>query len=259
MKVIWTCILLVALLLPHSIHADEQRFLVLTENYPPYNYQEHGQVIGISTDLLMRIFEMCNNPTQRKDIQLLPWKRAYQDFFRESNTLIYSTVRTEEREALFKWVGPIAHTRIGLVARADTEIKINSIQDIHKYRIGVVAEDVSESILKGIGIPSEIMEYANTPWSNMRKLQHGRIDMFAYDIDAAISIGKALGFKNNSFKLVHLLGQHKLYYAFHKNTPDQQIQKFQRALDTLKLRDGSGESEHSRIFDKYFNEMVHSE
>ena len=60
-------------------------------------------------------------------------------------------------------------------------------------------------------------------------------------------MGKALKF-NPSLVLMEKGG---LYYAFHKDTPDDLIQKFQRALDSLRQSAGLEKSAYEKIVDKY--------
>jgi hypothetical protein len=36
----------------HSSNAIADKVIVVTENYPPYNYEHDNQVVGISTDIV---------------------------------------------------------------------------------------------------------------------------------------------------------------------------------------------------------------
>ena len=45
----------ISIALPTAVLAD--RVTVVTENYPPYNYEHDGKISGLSTDIVKRIME----------------------------------------------------------------------------------------------------------------------------------------------------------------------------------------------------------
>ena len=81
---------------------------------------------------------------------------------------------------------------------------------------------------------------------NIRKLNHGRIDLWAYDENVAMWELKANGFDPADYESVHVLGQKNQYFAFHIGTSESVIQKLQAALDRLKA-----DGEYAKILDRY--------
>ncbi|XPV76279.1 MAG: substrate-binding periplasmic protein [Desulfovibrio sp.] len=238
---------------PYMAWGGHSDLKIMTEDYPPYNYQHEGQIRGLAVDILLRMFEITGEELHLEDIELLPWKRAYRDVLNESGTMLFGMTRTPEREDLFKWVGPITDVTIGLLALKGSDIEVDSLDDIKPYRVGVVASDVGEMMLLAQGVDVENMEQSPTPWSNILKLKHGRVDLFAYDLRVAFFVANYLGMPDGIFKPVYSLGHSQIYYAFHRDTEDQVIQKFQNALDELKRNDESGRSEYDRILAKYLH------
>lgn len=53
-----------------------------------------------------------------------------------NDAVLFSTTRTEHREDLFKWVGPISDIKAVVLARVDSGIVIKEPIDMAKYRIG---------------------------------------------------------------------------------------------------------------------------
>jgi hypothetical protein len=49
---------------------------------------------------------------------------------------IFSTARTPERDALFKWVGPTDEAEWVLLGRADHSFQLRSLEDARPLRIG---------------------------------------------------------------------------------------------------------------------------
>jgi polar amino acid transport system substrate-binding protein len=106
----------------------------ITEQFPPYNYQEDGKLQGISVDLLEKVWEKMDANQSRSVIQLLPWKEGIQETLDENGTVLFSTARLPQREELFKWAGPIGPIRNVLLAKKDRNVSIAAPEDLKKYR-----------------------------------------------------------------------------------------------------------------------------
>ena len=218
-----------------------------TENYPPYNFKQDNLLQGISVDTLVLMLQRAGSNQTRKDIELLPWARGYKYAQSKPNTCLFSTARTEEREHSFKWIGPVAPEVVGLIAKKERNIQINSTKDIKKYSIGTIRDDVAEQYLISAGVSVDDMQRAADTKSNIRKLNRGRIDIWAYDEAVAMWELKANGFKLADYETVHVLGGKSQYYiACSKDTSDLVIQKLQTVLDELKAR-----GEYKEILDRY--------
>ncbi|MDM8537118.1 ABC transporter substrate-binding protein [Desulfobacterales bacterium HSG17] len=221
-------------------------FRLLTEEYPPFNFKRNNFLQGISVDMMEEILKKVDANTTREDIELLPWARAYRDVLREKNTCLFAMTRTKEREALFKWVGPFATLKIVLTAPKYRRIIIKSIEDINKYIVGVVRDDVGEQILVQNGIIKGTLSIVHHPDINAKKLVAGRIDLWAYADITARWILRENGYDSNEYESVYVLKEGQLYFALNAKTPDYLIQKLQQALDDLKT-----EGLHQKILDKY--------
>ena len=153
---------------------------IITENYPPFNFQKEGVLQGIAVDTMVAMLQRVKSQQTRDDIRLLPWARGYELVLTQANTGLFSTTRTEEREKLFKWVGPIAPNRVGLIARKDKGITIEVPTDIASYKIGTIRDDVAEALLVEAGVPLAKLQRVGENIMNIKKLNHGRIDLWAY-------------------------------------------------------------------------------
>ena len=203
----------------------------MTEEYPPFNYQDKGELQGVAVELLQAIWAEMGVPEQK--IQLMPWARAYADAQNKKSTVLFSVTRSDEREKLFKWVGPIKSNKIGLIAKKDKGIEIKSVNDISKYTVGTVREDFSESVLVKAGYEVDEKNRTSKAVQNIKKLQAGRIDLFANSIEGAMQMIKTEGLNPNDYESVWELSDVALYYAFHIDTPDALVSEFQNALNQL--------------------------
>ncbi len=207
---------------------------VLTENFPPFNFENDGKLQGFSTDILERMFQTVGSRLTRKDFTVLPWSRAYQDVLEMKNTLLYSVSRTAQREHLFKWVGPIAANRNVLMARKDRNITIRSIEDIAKYTVGVIQDDAGEQLLVAAGVEKSKLDISSDAKSNILKLSSGRIDLFAYPETVTLWVIKSLGLNPDDYTGVYVLGEGEVYYALNHDSPDSVVKTLQDALDEMK-------------------------
>jgi polar amino acid transport system substrate-binding protein len=217
-----------------GVSAHGQTIQILTEDYPPYNYMEKGQVTGFSTKIVEQVFLKAGIQGKPK---LYPWARAYEMVLEKENTLIYTITRNSERENLFKWVGPLASRAIFLFnQKKRKDIEINSLEDAKKYIIGVTRDDgFSISLMKkGFEIGKNIYPVSKEE-QNIEKLFTGRIDLVG-NVELYMGyIVKSLGLDFNKLAKVYELPDKNAYYmALNKKTSDTIVNKLQHALDEIK-------------------------
>jgi polar amino acid transport system substrate-binding protein len=213
----------------------------ITEQYPPYNFQEDGKLQGISVDLIEKIWERMDVDLNRSTIKLLPWTEGYQRTLNENNTVLFTTFRFPEREQLFKWVGPAASGRDVLLAKRDKNISIADQEDLKKYRIGAIKDDVAVQRLLNNGVKIEDLILENTSKPIIEMLENGSIDAWAYNDLAGILLIQETGANASDYEIAYVLAHSDGYYAFNKDTPDSVVQSFQEALDYIKNdKDGNG-------------------
>ncbi len=246
-KLILTLIISIFIPCSFALGQNADDILFMTEDYPPYNFREDGKLKGISVDLMVLMLQKLNSKLSRDDIELHPWAHGYHWIQKKPNTCLFAMTRTKEREKLFKWVGPFAPETIVLFALKRKKIIINSIEDLYKYKIGVVRDDIAELFLRQKGVSVDKIDRVAYPLQNARKLSAGRIDMWAYGEPVGLWIIKKNGLNSQNFEIVYQLGvAGDNYFAFHKETSDELIQRFQKAFDELKK-----EGRYKAILDNY--------
>ncbi|MFT5700055.1 MAG: polar amino acid transport system substrate-binding protein [Desulforhopalus sp.] len=213
--------------------ASAADFKIMTEEFPPFNYTDGGKTTGLATDVMMGITKKIGH---NSDIEVLPWSRAYALIQKDEGLVLYSMTRTEAREDLFKWVGPVAANKWVLFAKKGSGVSISSLDDAKKVKkIGAYKDDAAESFLKAEGftnIDSVLKDEQNVP-----KLMAGRIDLWIVGELQGIHKAKAKGVSADLEKVFDVKDT-QLYIAFSKNTSDEDIAKWQKALDEMKA-DGS--------------------
>lgn len=206
---------------------------LVTEEYPPLNMtDDKGKVTGAATELL-RV--AANKADIALQIKLLPWKRAYHDALEEKEVCIYSTWRTAAREDLFIWVGPLANDGWSFFAPRDKNIRVSSLEDTFRYRIGGVDGWAFTQYLQQQEHPYLDLTSIEDE-TNARKLRAGRIDLWATGRISGRQIIKQT--KTQDIQEIYTVREIGLWLACNTDTDPKIIDDMQNALDQFE-RDGT--------------------
>jgi len=205
---------------------------VITENYPPLNYVEDDVLKGPAIEIVDAIMKRLKISTP---IKVLPWARGYNLVQNKANTLLFSMTRSEKRETMFKWVGPLAEKKIGMFARRGSGIVLKSMDDARKYRVGVQLAGFGMEELQRLGF--ENLDPSSSPEANLRKLLAGRMDLW-YASNATVA-GNCRKLKMTDCTVEQLSTTKTtwMYIAFSKGTTDAMVADWQRTYDALYKED----------------------
>ncbi|QDQ28164.1 amino acid ABC transporter substrate-binding protein [Chitinimonas arctica] len=105
------------LLLPAHALAEPSIIKLYTEELPPYNtLLPDGRIGGSATQ---KVEAILKDAKLSHTLELTSWARAFGLARIQANSCVYSTARTPEREAQFKWIGELARIDGVLFALAD--------------------------------------------------------------------------------------------------------------------------------------------
>jgi len=229
--------LILTLIIP--VIADEQASSLkgltwVTEEYPPFNFHDNGTPSGLMVDLISAISRKAGDEIPSDSFIFLPWNEAYQKARNNSDTVIFAIAKTPDRESLFKWVGPVLSYNISLYSQRGKNIIITNTDNLAKYRIGAVADDVAIDDLIQAGIKKEDIITDPDPRVLVHDLEDNTIDLFAYgDLAANYYIKNVTG-NSAYYKLSGRIGSAPIYIGFNKNTSDTLVEKFNNAFEELK-------------------------
>lgn len=208
--------------------------VLLTENFPPYNMAKNGKnfaqdenINGIAVDIVREMFK-------RADITYsltlrFPWERIYKLALEKPGYGVFVMARLPDREKLFKWVGPIGPDDWILLAKADSKITLESLEQARKYKIGAYKGDaIAETLAKQGLKPIVVLRDQD----NAKKLVNGQIDLWATGDPAGRYLARQEGV--NGLKTVLRFNSAELYLALNKDVPDETVAKLQAALDQLR-------------------------
>lgn len=226
-----------SMLMAATVHADESSdtsLVLLTENFPPYNMAKNGKnfardenIEGIAVDIMRETFKRAGisyNLTLR-----FPWERIYKLALEKPGYGVFVMARLPDREALFKWVGPIGPDDWVLLAKADSKIQLEGLEQARRYRIGAYKGDAIAQSLDKQGLKPVV---ALRDQDNAQKLMEGQIDLWATGDPAGRYLARQVGV--NGLKTVLRFNSAQLYLALNKDVPDEVVARLQAALDELR-------------------------
>ncbi|WPC05505.1 ABC transporter substrate-binding protein [Pseudomonas benzenivorans] len=236
-KQLWLACTGTLMLMASAAHAEvdpDYRMVLLTENFPPYNMAINGKnfaqednLDGIAVDIVREMFKRAGiqyNLTLR-----FPWDRIYKLALEKPGYGVFVTARLPEREALFKWVGPIGPDDWVLLARGDSAISLSSLEQAKQYKVGAYKGDAIAQHLEEQGLQPIT---ALRDQMNAEKLMEGKIDLWATGDPAGRYLAKQEGI--SGLKTVLRFDSAELYLALNKEVPDEVVQKLQGELDKMR-------------------------
>jgi polar amino acid transport system substrate-binding protein len=222
-----------AILLLHC--ATSCALTLTTEDYPPFNVKADADhpIRGISTDIIRELMKRAGIDI---NITMYPWQRALNIAASDSDTCVYSTVRTAKREDTYKWVGPVVSDDWALFAPSDSKIVLKSLEDARQYKLGGYQGDAAGDFLVTHKFNVDI---ADTDKLNPRKLIAGRIDLWIAGMRTGPFVAHREGVMN--IKPIFTFGEAKdyqMYLACNKAVPDNTINRLNDILKQMHT-DGS--------------------
>jgi len=218
----------------HAKDSPDTDMVLLTENFPPYNMAKNGKnfaqdenIDGIATDIVREIFKRAN-VTYSLTLRF-PWERIYKLTLEKPGYGVFVMARLPNREKLFKWVGPIGPDDWIMLAKADSKITLETLNDARKYKIGAYKGDaIAETLAKQGLNPIVVLRDQD----NAKKLVNGQIDLWATGDPAGRYLARQEGV--NGLKTVLRFNSAELYLALNKDVPDETVAKLQTALDQMR-------------------------
>ena len=204
-----------------------------TEDWPPYNYIAHGQVTGLSTEILKAV---CVEAAVGCSFQLVPWVRAYKAAQHTANTMVYTTARRPDREHDFIWIGPVLPRSTWVFVRADLPAMPDRVtHDVSGLRFAVVRGEAAQADLLANGVSEKNLAIEATNESALRMVLRGFADAL---VDT--ELGMRWKLKQLHVPPERLLPLFKLsedgayYFALNRHSDPRLATQLQAALERLR-------------------------
>ncbi len=214
---------------------------MLTEEYPPITFMKEGKVTGFVTDIVREIIARQGIPD---NIRLISWDEAYKAALSNPNVVLFSTERTEKRETLFQWVGPVGKNSAIFYAKKDSGIRIGSLEEAKKITaIATTTDWFTEQYLKSKGFTNLLS--SPLPVTNVKQLMNGEAQVSVFTDITVPEIVKNAGYRMDDLEPVFTVSNTYFYIAVSLGTPAETVKKWQAVLDGMKA-DGTFEKIYRR-------------
>lgn len=218
--------------------AQNEKFTIYTENYPPMSTKEvDGKIGGIATDIVNEVFKRANI---KADFKLHPWARTYKMVQINDNSFIYTLGRNAKREESFQWIGPIMIREAafyGLKSQKDV-VPVDSFEKLKNYKIGVMNEDSTHQILLKNGLENRKHIFPVTKsGQNSDKLFHKRIDVALFNnYSVGIQLAKK-GYSGDDVQKIMTITSGGYYIGANLNVSKDIVSKLQKAMESIQKSD----------------------
>lgn len=207
---------------------------VLTEEFPPYDFKgENGRTEGFATDVVR---EALNHVGQEVKIEILPWARAYRIASSNPNVMLFSVVRSSEREGIFHWLGVVCEVRSYLFKlKSRSDIPSSDLDALRQHKVGVVRGWAGHKYLEKNGFVN--LQTTAVSQFNIRKLLNGRVDLIEdYEANVIYRM-RRMGLNYQLLEKVYFNADISgpLFAVLSKETPDQIVSKFKKAFSRVHL------------------------
>lgn len=227
-------VLLFACTIPASLFAEDlPRINLYTENYGTFNYSLEGAAFehdiedigGTATEIVEMLFNEAGIDFK---LRLRTWSVSYERAVERPNYGVYSTARTESREDLFEWIGPVGQYSWILLAKEGHNLNINSLNDLTGLRVGGYEGDAATTYLQEQGY--EVSTLPNESL-NAQRLANDLIDVWITSDITGYQIAEESGYPDveEAFR-IRTVG---LYLAMNPGTDPRVINALNTAYDDL--------------------------
>ncbi len=212
-----------------------------TEDYPPFNWADKrsGKATGLSVDIVDELMRRARVATDAP--VLLPWARGLASTIRTPHSCLFSSIRIEEREPHFFWIGPLAHHEWVMFARRTDRLVLASLADARPYQVGTLIADASIPILNENRVTVNIVPSHR---QNLAKLRAQRIGLWAVGRLPGLYLMAEMGY--GDMEQVLSFAKVDMYLACNRAMGEAEALRLNEVLRAM-YRDGTVQ----RIYDRY--------
>lgn len=228
----WRLMLYTLFALLATGHARAADLRAYTEEFAPFNYTEQGQPHGLAVLMLQ---EVAKRAGLSVDTRFMPWQRAVNGNADDTNSILFTTVRTVQREPLYRWVGPIDDCNIVLIKLArNTQVRVDSPADLTQYSIGVPAVGADMDVLRSLGYPMQRVTGVPANGHILRMLYANRFDLVSGILLSYAWQARQLGLPADELRAAWPVQRDRgCYYAFNPQVDPALFQRFDTAFKAL--------------------------
>lgn len=221
---------------------------LVTGNYPPYEYEEAGEVKGLVVEVLKEAFSRSN---QNVEFTVVPWARALWMAQHGEADGVFATIKTPEREQTLSFSNEslIPLSAVFFVKKGNPIQYHGDLNSMANFNIGLLRQgsygvEFDNAIKTGV---LKNPDFTTDTLTNIKKLVTGRIELMAGDRIGTLYLLQQNKLLDQVSVLSPEISTSASYLAFNKNKDYTSTRDaIDKAIKSMK-KDGS----YQRIVDKY--------
>lgn len=204
---------------------------IYTEKVAPYSYFKDGKLVGFSVDLVQ---ELQRRVGHQQSIRVVPWLRAVRALETEKPVMVFAMARNSSREKKYQWVGPIGEIRLNFLVDANDQRELNDLNIARELRaVGVVDGAIEQALLRNHQFQNLVP--VNSYDTGFRMMINKRIDIWAGNEWVLLYKLHNYPGSESKFRSIGTELSAPLFLAFSNSTPVAEVERWQAALDQMKL------------------------
>lgn len=212
-----------------ALFADLQIF---TEDYPPLNYLEDGELKGVSVEILALVYEELGMPMP--DVDVVPWPRGYAIAQRDEPVMLFTMSRTEARESLFQWAGHTHASRTYLVTYEGSGIDTYDPALQQDEMVLAIRTDVTQYVMEELGYPTEKLFLVDSNDAMFRAISKRRMKLMSIADSPFRTMRAHEDFQDFPFVVLATTRESQGHFAFSPGVDSALVKAFQNALDNVR-------------------------
>lgn len=202
-------------------------------SHRPYAFLNDGRLDGINA---VTIMNACQLAEVKCEFVPVPWARGLATVMKDSDAGLLNAARNASREPFFNWVGPLASGQtMYFKLKSRTDILIEKPKDVLNYTLGVMRNDIYESVLlaRGFRLGENLLQTSgkNDP---VRLFLAGKLDLMIASMFTLTSSLELLGGDVNDVEAVAWLLTPEFkgnFLAVNPNVPASIVSAINKGLD----------------------------
>ena len=237
-KLMSVIIVMIIFLIPSAVMASDAFLFSAVGGIAPIAYEENGEKKGLCYDLFREVSKKLKLDIK---IQYYPFKRMWghlkEGTIDGSIGIYYKTERTEH--VIFS-DQPIYYVRYSIFVKKGKEFDFKKIEDLYGKTVGIQSGwFVSDEFNKAVRERKILVEETAENESNLKKLNHGRIDAFIGNYYISMYTLKQIRLEENIVALPNAVTEKKgVYWAISKKAKSIKnkskfIEKVNKAIEEI--------------------------
>ncbi len=218
---------------------------IVTSPWPPYEYNDNGQLKGTDVDIIREAFSRMGIPAK---IEMYPWSRCLKMVQNGEAEAIFTLSKNEKREKFLIYPKEVINysENVFFYNKKKPFSFDGTMESLKGRLIGTTrnynyrADFMKSDLFK--------RDDADSDMAGIRKIANARDDLFICDKLVGSSLAKKEGILSKISYIKKPLSKRKMFLAFRKNNPKniELVKKFEKAIQSMK-KDGT----YQKILDKY--------